>query len=251
MEPKGDQPPLHYGPVAAFFVGIGTFFGSQLLSGILVGLVAALFFGWSGDQTTSWLEGGGIQSQVILIGIGSAITVLLLHLFLRRRGDSLKSIGLRDFKPSAVGYAIAGFLVYLFTYIVTVTIVKAAIPALNLEQEQDLGIEIGAATSLPLLILSLVIIPPLVEEIVMRGFLFGGLRTKFSFWPSTIVTSLLFAAAHLPGGVGGLLWVGAIDTFVLSVVLCHLRERTGSLWPCILVHAMKNSLALLYLINMR
>lgn len=250
MEPKEEQPSLHYGPVAAFLVGIGTFFGSQLLSGILVGLAAALFFGWSANQTTSWLE-GGIESQVILIGLGSAITVLLLHVFLRSRGDSLRSIGLRNFKPSAVGYAIAGFLVYLFTYIITVTIVKAAIPALNLEQEQDLGLEIGAATSLPLLILSLVIIPPLVEEIVMRGFLFGGLRTKFSFWPSTIVTSLLFAAAHLPGGVGGLLWVGAIDTFVLSVVLCHLRERTGSLWPCILVHAMKNSLALLYLINMR
>ena len=125
------------------------------------------------------------------------------------------------------------------------------LPDLNTSQKQDLGIDFTAQNSLPLLIFSLIIIPPIVEEVIMRGFLFTGLRQRFSFGFSTLLASLLFAAAHLPAGVGGPLWVGAIDTLVLSLFLCYLREKTGSLWPPIFLHATKNSLALIYLLNVR
>jgi membrane protease YdiL (CAAX protease family) len=63
---------------------------------------------------------------------------------------------------------------------------------------------------------------------------------------------LLFAAAHLQWGSGApLLWVAAIDTFVLSMVLSTLREKTGSLWSAIGLHAIKNGVAFTLLFVLR
>ena len=64
------------------------------------------------------------------------------------------------------------------------------------------------------------------------------------FVPAAIITSLMFAVGHLQFGSGApLLWVAALDTFVLSLVLCYIREKTDSLWPGIFIHAIKNALA--------
>ncbi|MEJ0073120.1 MAG: CPBP family glutamic-type intramembrane protease [Candidatus Saccharibacteria bacterium] len=41
--------------------------------------------------------------------------------------------------------------------------------------------------------------------------------------------------------------MGAIDTFTLSVVLCYIREKTGTLWSGVLIHALKNGIAFLSL----
>ena len=61
---------------------------------------------------------------------------------------------------------------------------------------------------------------------------------------SALATSALFATPHLfESGSGGLLWIAGLDTFVLSLVLCYLRERTGRLWAGVGVHMLKNSIA--------
>ncbi|MGH9351096.1 MAG: lysostaphin resistance A-like protein, partial [Terriglobia bacterium] len=85
---------------------------------------------------------------------------------------------------------------------------------------------------------------PLGEETLVRGYLYSGLRKYWRFWPALLFTSLLFGAAHLEFGAGGpLVWAAAIDTFLLSVVLCYLRERTGALYAGILVHMLNNLIA--------
>jgi membrane protease YdiL (CAAX protease family) len=64
------------------------------------------------------------------------------------------------------------------------------------------------------------------------------------FWPAVLVTSLFFGAAHLELGTGGpIVWAAAIDTFLLSVVLCFLRERTGALYAGMAVHMVNNLIA--------
>lgn len=78
----------------------------------------------------------------------------------------------------------------------------------------------------------------------MRGFLYTGLKRWLPWTVAGLIVSVLFGAAHLSeGGDAGLLWVGAIDTFTLSLVLIALRELTGNLWAGIVLHATKNCLA--------
>ena len=243
-----DKQQLKYGPVSALLVTVGSFFGSQLAVGFLIGLVPAVLFGWKEARISAWLNSGDLP-QAIIISLSGITTVFLIGWFIKSRGNRFKQLGFNQPKAAIIWQAGLAFLVYMAGYLILLTTIKILVPSLNLNQKQDLGFNYGAPSSIGLLIFSLVIVPPLVEETVMRGFLFGGLRTKMPFISAALITSTIFAAAHLPAGKDGLLWVGAIDTFVLSLVLCYLREKTGSLWASILLHAMKNSVALIFLLH--
>ncbi len=79
---------------------------------------------------------------------------------------------------------------------------------------------------------------------MVRGFLYGSLKKQWPKIYAVLCTSALFAIAHLQFGSGApLLWVAAIDTFILSLVLIYLRDKTGSLAASIMLHMLKNSLA--------
>ena len=83
---------------------------------------------------------------------------------------------------------------------------------------------------------ALVIVTPIFEETVFRGFLFKGLRRRLPFWAAASVVSVMFAFAHGQ-------WNVALDTFVLSLILCFLVEKNNSLIPSILLHELKNEVA--------
>jgi membrane protease YdiL (CAAX protease family) len=150
---------------------------------------------------------------------------------------------------SDVGYTLIGFGAYFGIYVALSNFVSNNLPQVDLNQRQDLGFSTSASgvDLLPIFI-SLVILPPLVEELVVRGVLYSGLRTRLMFVPAALITSAVFALAHLNGGVNSsVIWVASLDTFVLSMVLVSLREKTGSLWPGIWLHGLKNGIAFLAL----
>jgi len=92
--------------------------------------------------------------------------------------------------------------------------------------------------------LLVVLAAPVAEEVFFRGFLFGGLRGRMSFWPAAAVSGLLFGLVHLPGGP---LQVPPLAVF--GVLLAWLYERTGSLWPPILMHAIQNAISFTYTLS--
>jgi membrane protease YdiL (CAAX protease family) len=83
---------------------------------------------------------------------------------------------------------------------------------------------------------TLVVVAPIAEEIIFRGYMYGKLKKFVPIWVAILATSLLFGAVH-----GA--WNLAIDTFALSIVLCSLREFTGNIWASILLHMVKNGIA--------
>ncbi len=91
----------------------------------------------------------------------------------------------------------------------------------------------------PLFWFALVVAAPFFEEIFFRGFLFEGLRYSALEENGTIViTALFWAAIHLQYDLYAISII-----FVMGVVLGLLRSRTGSIWPCILMHALNNLIA--------
>ena len=144
-----------------------------------------------------------------------------------------------------MAYALSGFFVYMLVYLVLFNIVTAIIPSLDANQKQELGYDTyTSGLALAGIFVSLVVLPPIVEETLFRGFLYSGLRNKIPKITAAIVTSIIFAAVHLQFGSGNaLLWVAALDTFVLSMVLVLLRDKTDSLWASIGLHMIKNLLA--------
>jgi uncharacterized protein len=83
------------------------------------------------------------------------------------------------------------------------------------------------------------LIAPLAEELFFRGLLFGVLRARFGVAWGVLVTGALFSLVHAVGSPPETL----IVLFVLGAGLCLLYLRTGSLLPCIGLHALNNAIA--------
>jgi membrane protease YdiL (CAAX protease family) len=90
----------------------------------------------------------------------------------------------------------------------------------------------------------MVVLAPIYEEILFRGFLYRGLAAS---WLGTtgaiVVTSLIWAGLHL------YTWTGMAAIFVFGLGLGWLRWRTGSIIPTIAAHGLNNSLAGLGLVG--
>lgn len=90
---------------------------------------------------------------------------------------------------------------------------------------------------------SLVLVQPLAEELVFRGVLqgqllrLGGGRRVGPVTLANLAVSAAFVALHLASQP--LAW--ALATAVPSLLLGHLRERFGSVWPAVAVHALYNA----------
>jgi hypothetical protein len=83
------------------------------------------------------------------------------------------------------------------------------------------------------------VVAPICEELLFRGFIFSSLRNWRGPWPAALITGVLFGAVHgLSAPAQDLLPLA-----FLGFVLCLIYQRTGSLYPCIVLHLLNNSIA--------
>jgi membrane protease YdiL (CAAX protease family) len=80
----------------------------------------------------------------------------------------------------------------------------------------------------------------LVEELLFRSLLLGGLSLFFPAWALVVGTALLFGWMHSPQGQ-----LGMIMTAIISVLLAALFLWRGSLLPPLIAHYVVNILQLL------
>jgi len=73
------------------------------------------------------------------------------------------------------------------------------------------------------------------EELLYRGVLFLGLRRRFGFTTSALASSLLITLPHLQYG-----WVGLSSVAIFGFLMAWSVERTRSLLPAIIAHAIFN-----------
>ncbi len=251
--PKKQLKLRDWGPISSIVVTIAGFLLAQIVAMAALGIYAG-FRGWDSNTTTKMLESSvwlTFAFSVLVYGL----YLWFIKVFLKWTKHSFKDVGWVIPKSLLVtlAYILGGFVIYFILAIVASAITKAVFPSVNLDQKQELGFSANASgLSLIPIFLALVIIPPLAEEIVCRGFLYTGLRKKLHVITAGIITSIIFASAHLQWGSDApLLWAAAIDTFVLSAVLIYVREKSGSLAAPIGIHMLKNGLAFLALFILR
>ena len=232
----------------AVLIGMLALFGSQIIAGLILSIYPLLKH-WSVVQSNNWLD-NSVIAQFIYVLIAEAIAIYIVYFYLKKSKVKLSSIGLRKPELTDPVYGLMGLPAYFVIYLVFLNVVRIFVPNLNVGEKQQLGFNnVHGAFGIALTFISLVVLPPLAEEIIFRGLIFTNLRKKMKLWTAAIITSLLFAAGHLPeGGTAGPLYIAGIDTFSLSLVLVYLREKTGGLYSSMTLHGLKNLIAFIALV---
>ena len=143
-----------------------------------------------------------------------------------------------------IGLAPVGFVVYLLIA-AGLTAIFSFFPWFNATEVQDVGFSyFVSGFDRVVAFLTLVVIAPVAEEMIFRGWLYGKIRrlllrlysSKMAIGISIVLVSLLFGVVHMQWNVG-------VNVFALSIVLCGLREITGTIHAGILLHMLKNGIA--------
>lgn len=223
-----------------------------------------------------WILGADAFSQPVTTAIYSALTYVVAMLLVliipakiankrkttegkhvkapKRKLINYRELGLHEWPTwTDIGLAPVGYLVYLLLAAGIVGLFSL-FPWFNAGEAQNVGFSYYITGGDRLVaFLTLVVVAPIAEEVIFRGWLYGRMREELlrkfsnrtSMAISVFLVSLLFGIVHLQWNVG-------VNVFALSLVLCALREITGTIHAGILLHMLKNGVAfyLLFMLGM-
>ena len=96
--------------------------------------------------------------------------------------------------------------------------------------------EIDSVYQLPLAWFLAVFCAPLTEEILVRGFIFKGIKhCPLGNAGAVLITATIWSVIHMP-----LNWYTAVAIFVFGLAMGLARWRTNSLYPTLVAHALFN-----------
>jgi len=191
---------------------------------LALGLIGAL------AQRLTWSIDLGL-----LVIFGEAILLLpIWYLAVRKYNISWEQLGLRPFKREAVAIG-CGLMILSLLFNVGYA---ALLGLFDLQIQPDITMAFEN-TNYPLILLfGGAVVAPIVEELFFRGFVFAGLRGRWSWQTAAVVSAGLFALVHfVPTSI--------LPIFLLGLIFAVLYQLSGSIWPAILMHMLTNTVALL------
>jgi membrane protease YdiL (CAAX protease family) len=203
------------------------------------GFVASLIAGVRGVRVTEVLLQPALQLLMQVIWYSILLLYLCLMVRMRFRLPFWKTVGFRESRVGGLGRT-ASYLLLTGTGALVSMVVgilgglvkpEGPIPMERLFQQRQSAI---------MILLAAVIVAPLVEELLFRGWLYPVVARTFGVTAGVVVTGALFGAIHGPQLgwhwqlVGLLVGVGVLFTYV--------RARTGSVVPAYFLHLGYNGL---------
>ena len=171
----------------------------------------------------------------LIIAVSTPVEVALLALFATRAGaNAVQYLGLTWPKRGELLFGLAAMVA-----MIVAGNVLSWLLGRNLVTPFQTDIYTTASTAgwLLWLLIAVVILTPIGEEVLFRGFLFRGwLRAPRDAWPVIVATSLLWAIIHLQYD-----WYVIAQIFVFGLLLGWLRWASGSTILTILLHALINA----------
>lgn len=207
------------------------------LTAMLVGQMTALaavmwWYGLKLAQLPNLASDGVVV--ILIVCISTPVQVLLLALMASRAGaNPADYLGLTLPRKGDVVVGIIAVVVFVvladgFSWLLGRGIVT--------QFQLDTYRTASAAGWLPWLLLTVVVVAPMGEETLFRGFLFRGWhRSPRDVWPVIVVTALLWAIVHLQYDPYFIAQV-----FAYGLVLGWLRWVTGSTILTMLLHGLTN-----------
>jgi CAAX protease family protein len=230
-----DEPPW---PIWTAPAAVGMGLGVGIFASVIVALISKA----SGTSVSHPTPAISLLSDVLFDAgfVGVALYLAALHGRPRPADFGYRrvnlALGVGSFLTAGIGY-----------YVIS----AAYAQVIHLHGSDKLPNELGVSKSTAALVgaaIFVCVVAPIAEEFFFRGFIFGALRRwrievagrNIGTLVAAILTGILFGLAHTGSASSQYL----IPLGFLGFVLCLLRWRTRSLYPCMALHSVNNSLAL-------
>ncbi|MBZ5698630.1 MAG: CPBP family intramembrane metalloprotease [Acidobacteriia bacterium] len=228
-------------------VGLFVVFGvisSLVITWVLVLAAIAIFGANSNDFAGPSISTA--KSVVLLINqaLWDGCAILYLFVMLRARtpapfwpeiGWRKLRLGVQTFRASAMQCLSGGAMLAL--------VVSFASGFLNPQSRLPIEQILQARISVALFAVLGVLVAPLVEETIFRGFLYPVIARRLGIAAGVIVTGILFGSMHAAQLWGG--WGQIALLILVGIVLTWVRARTGTVAASYFVHLGYNGLQLL------
>ncbi|HXP78356.1 MAG TPA: CPBP family intramembrane glutamic endopeptidase [Verrucomicrobiae bacterium] len=227
----------------------------------ILGVIASVVITWGMAQVAVRFLGANsnevfgetittAKSVVVLISqaILDGLAILYLYLMLAARTDApfWPSIGWREMRPGA-GKIRDRALQFLAGGAVLAIVISFAGGFFNSKTTLPIEELLKARVSILLFGVLGVLVAPLVEETIFRGFLYPVIARRLGVAAGVAVTGTLFGLMHAAQLWGG--WGQIALLILVGVVLTWVRARTGTVAASYFVHLGYNGLQLVgYLI---
>jgi uncharacterized protein len=203
-----------------------------LFGGLLIDIPAAIF----GVSISSSRVPPGLLIADTVVQDGGFVLAAVIFAQMGGRKVGAWQFGLRPTPLwRALGFValtLVGF--FLFSWVWAV--------ALESNEKEKLLETLGTGDNTTLLLLSAAltcVVAPVCEEMLFRGYIFSALSNWKGLWPAAIITGLIFGGVHATSAPA----VDLAPLAALGFALCLLYRATGSLYPCIALHSVNNSVA--------
>ena len=207
-----------------FFAVLAFVFGQAVGVGAMTVAVGA-------DLSRTLNDGAAVAVSLL---VGNPVQVITLALAARMTGEDLFAYFALDV-PSRrdVIIAVAGLAVLILVGdVLTLAFGRELVPAFQVEIHRSAQAQ-GALISLWL---ALVVVAPVGEELLFRGFLFRGfVREPRNALPGILAISLIWSLLHIQYD-----WFGMSLVFAIGVFLGYVRLYSGSTTLVILLHMLLN-----------
>jgi len=235
------QVPWTWADIASFI--LYGMIGSVIIA-VLLGQVAVSVFGVSRSEIAA--SEPNATKAVLSIAIQTVLSgLVLLYLFFILRARSPApfwlAIGWRHLHREGGLGATAARYIGAGAGLAIVTSLAGRLVA----QPEELPIEqlFRSRPAVLLLMAFGILIAPVVEETIFRGFLYPVVARQFGMRAGVILTGLVFGGVHAAQLWGG--WGQIALVMVVGIVLTWVRARTGSVTASYLMHLGYNSLSFL------
>jgi membrane protease YdiL (CAAX protease family) len=225
--------------------------------GLAVWVVVALFIGQALALLviTQFTKQDTAVTMTVLAALGYILGRMLalgVPVIIWKKRIAARALGVdRSVTWSDISLGILGFLPYILVSAAIVWLGTDVAKVIDPEVGQDIPFQnLSGQVEYFVAFFTLVIMAPLAEELLFRGYFLGRLSVRVNRWLAVFVTAFVFGLMHLLGGSDAgivLQWGAAADTFAVGLVLGSLRIITGSIWAGVILHALKNGIAFYFL----
>jgi len=227
-----DTPQWSYLRIALYVLLVGIVFLSAQVVGTLVAGVMAVV----ADRTLDvreWAEHASTNGVALAAATFSSTLVCVpLVWALTRSNDAARFLRLRATNAKSIA---------LWCSIAVAFLAASDLISLALGRPVVVDFMVQAYSSAPklMIVLAIVVAAPLFEEIFFRGFLMSALEARgLSPAAGAVVSAALWAVIHLQYD-----FYNIVAIFLMGLLLAAARIKTGSLVPCLVMHALGNAIA--------